>query len=171
MLGLTEQSPQVYVAGDRPTALSDADIDFLRRKLVEQKLPRIRICFHQSSDDLLQEMLILFAGRTYVRPARHLDKEESLLVLEGRGTYFFFDDAGNVTARIPLGPLGSGRSYFCRIPRSVYHCLLVESEFMLAMEATTGPFRPDQTVLAPWSPDAGDRAAAERYLQGLSESC
>lgn len=171
MLGLFEQSPQVYVARDRPAAWGDEEVEFLRRKLVEQMLPRVRICFHRSSDDLLQEMLILFAGRAYVRPAMHRDREESLLVLEGRGTYFFFDAAGNVVDRIPLGPLGSGRACFCRIPQHAYHSLFVESEFMLAEESTTGPYRPEQTVFAPWSPEVGDQAAAERYLQRLAESC
>lgn len=160
-------APLVLVATERIVSLAAADDTFLRDKRRAETLDRVRICVHKTGDDRLHEMLMAFAGSTYIRPSRHLDKEESLFVLDGFASYLFFDDAGAVTSVVKLGPLGSGRQCYCRIPANTWHALVVESPDILVKETTSGPFRRADTEFADWSPDGSDPGAVGRYLAGL----
>ncbi len=109
---------------------------------------RARICAHTTVDDRLQEMLIAFPNKDHVRPSRHAE-DETLYVLSGTGTYCFFDDHGSMTKQVPLGPLGSGKSCFCRVPAGRWHTMLLDGP-MLVLEACPGPYRKENTEYAPW---------------------
>jgi cupin fold WbuC family metalloprotein len=167
MLRLKTLGPQVLEAVEEVVPLGPAENEFLKGRLHSAHLDRVRICCHRNVEDRLHEMLMAFSSDTYIRPSLHVDKEESLLMLEGFGTYYFFDDAGRVTGQVPLGPLGSGRSFYCRIPANTYHCLLVESDVLVVKETTSGPFSREDTRFAPWAPDGKDAAAVAQYLNGL----
>jgi cupin fold WbuC family metalloprotein len=167
MLPLKTLSPLVLAAIEPVVPLSGAENAFLKQRLQRDHLDRIRICCHRTIEDRLHEMLMVFSGDTYIRPSLHVDKEESLLVLEGFGTYFFFDEQGQVTGQVPLGPVQSGRSFYCRIPANTYHSLVVESDQLVVKETTSGPFTRDDTRFAPWSPDGTDRGAVTKYLGSL----
>lgn len=167
MLALAPQNSQVYTAIEPVVTLGQEEERFLKAALKREAVDRVRICCHHTTDDCLHEMLILFSGATYIRPALHIDKEESLLILEGLGTYYFFDEHGRITQQVPMGPMGSGRSFYCRIPANTYHALLVESDFMLGKETTSGPFNRCDTVFAAWSPDGTDRRQVREYLECL----
>jgi cupin fold WbuC family metalloprotein len=158
---------QVLVATDQVVGLSSTENRYLNEQLRARSTDRIRICSHKTPEDRLHEMLMAFSRHTYVRPSLHHDKEESLFVLEGLATYVFFDESGRRTAAVPLGPPGSGRSFYCRVPANTYHSLIVESESILVKETTSGPFRRSDTVFADWSPDGSDPAAAQRYVEAL----
>jgi cupin fold WbuC family metalloprotein len=166
-LHLDTINAQVLVTKDAIVPLSQREDDFLKGKLRREHLDRLRICCHRTTDDRLHEMLMVFSGDTYIRPSLHIDKEESLFILEGFGTYLFFDEHGCVTQRIALGPIGSGRSFYCRIPANTYHCLLIEGDHLLAKETTSGPFSRQDTHFAAWSPDGSDRDGVRNYLDSL----
>jgi cupin fold WbuC family metalloprotein len=167
VIPLEELGPLVLAATEPVVPWRAAENEFLKTRLNERGLDRLRICAHRSGDDRLHEMLMTFSGSTYIRPSLHVDKEESLYVLEGRATYLFFDETGRVTSRVGLGPRGSGRPFYCRIPANTYHSLVVESEQILVKETTSGPFSRADTRFAPWAPDAADTAAVTAYLATL----
>jgi cupin fold WbuC family metalloprotein len=167
LIDLDVLGPLVLVAKKPVVPLSIVENKYLQEKRRNENLDRLRICVHKTGDDRLHEMLMTFAGTTYVRPSLHVDKEESLFILDGFGTYVFFDEQGNITKAVKLGPLGSGRSYYCRIPANTYHSLVVESDEILVKETTSGPFSRADTVFASWSPDGSDPAAVQNYLKTL----
>lgn len=169
LLSLRQLNTLVYSAVERVVPLGETENEFLKEQLQEKKLDRIRICCHPGVEDRLHEMLMVFSRDTYIRPSIHIDKEESLLILEGFGTYVFFDDQGNVIDRVPLGPMGSGRSFYCRIPANTYHCLTIESPILVAKETTSGPFSRADTEFPAWAPDGSDMKAAHRYLDSLDQ--
>jgi cupin fold WbuC family metalloprotein len=165
--GLKTLNAQVLAAVEPVVPLGCEENEFLKERLRRDQLDRIRICCHRTIEDRLHEMLMAFSGESYIRPSLHVDKEESLLLLEGFATYFFFDDAGRVTDRVPLGPLGSDRSFYCRIPANTYHSLVIESDCIVCKETTSGPFSKDATRFASWSPDRTDARAARQYVDAL----
>jgi cupin fold WbuC family metalloprotein len=167
LIGLQKINDLVLAATDPVVAFSKTENAYLQQELSSRGLDRLRICAHKTGEDRLHEMLMVFSGSTYVRPSLHVDKEESLYFLEGLGTYVFFDDQGRRTRSVPLGPAGSGRSFYCRVPANTYHSLLVESETVLVKETTSGPFRRSDTQFAPWSPDGADPVAARQYVNSL----
>ena len=68
------------------TRLAEAGVHLLIEKPLSTSLDgvdRLRICCHQSTDDRLHEMLMVFTRATYIRPSLHTDKDESLLFKGG----------------------------------------------------------------------------------------
>ena len=167
LIRLNKINDQVLVAADDVVPLSQVENEFLQEQLRYRSLDRLRICVHKTPEDRLHEMLMVFSGATYVRPSLHVDKDESLFILSGLGTYIFFDETGRKMSAVPLGPPDSGRSFYCRVPANTYHSLVVESDEFLVKETTSGPFRRVDTLFAPWSPDGADPSEARQYVQLL----
>ena len=152
---------------DRPgIPVGDADLDELVRLAAGNPRKRARLCTHAGPDSLLQEMFIVHEKSCYVRPHRHLDKEECVTVHRGEADIVLFDDDGNVTEVIRLGGRDSGRPFSCRMLLGVYHMFLIRSDVLVFSEATTGPFNRGKMVFAPWSPDEdGDVAGYRRSVE------
>lgn len=123
---------------------------------------------HADPSAALHEMLIVHHRDVYVRPHLHRGKGESFHVIEGEATVVLFDDRGAVEARISIGAAGSGRFFFYRIPEGVAHTFLIESEWLVFHETTSGPFDPSKTEFMPWAPDGSDADEARSYLDGLA---
>lgn len=160
---LTRFDAKVWYAAESWPRLGQHEEDFLKNELALQQIDRCRICTHHSNEDRLRQMLMAFRGDTYIRPSRH-KQDESLYVLEGAGKHVFFDDAGNATKVVPLGPLGSGQSVFCRIPAMQWHALVMNGD-MTVLETTSGPFRREDTEFSDWSPPDVENSGA--YMKSL----
>ena len=77
-------------------------IKFLKKKVHETKNKRARICLHKNEKDRLHEMIIILSKETYIRPHKHLNKAESLHVIEGTADVIFFNNKGKVTKKVRL---------------------------------------------------------------------
>jgi cupin fold WbuC family metalloprotein len=146
-------------------ALDIAITEELIQTLNREGLDRIRICIHERDDSVLQEMFIALANNTFIVPSLHTDKNESILLLDGLATVVFFDNWGHVTSRIPLAPYGNslGRATYCQIIAGQVHSVIVESEYVLIKETTSGPFVPRNTFFPEWAPRFSTNEEAERY--------
>jgi len=107
-------------------------------------------------------MLIVHTKGAYVQPHRHQNKPESYHVIEGVADLLFFDIRGCLTGVLPLGDNASGRIFYCRLNDSRFHTLVIRSETFVFHEVTTGPFRRENTVFAPWAP--GPKAKNEQRI-------
>lgn len=153
---------------NRPFVLVDpTTIAFLKDKASTNMIGRARVCAHPSPEDDQHDMLIVSHCNTYVAPHRHLSKSETFLVLEGRADVLLFDEHGNLTASIPMGPSGSGLPFFYRMPAGQFHSLRIETEVVVFVESTKGPFRKRDMENAPWAPKAQDNAAGRSYIAAL----
>jgi len=159
-LHMKAASADVYIVDEPFPNVGRQELEFLKSRIHESTRGRVRLCAHKSNNDELHEMFIAFSDRSYIRPSRHLGKDESLHVLEGSGDYLFFDEAGEVTDVVSLGEYSSGFQFYCRIPESANHALVLNSDYMIIHEITSGPFNRADTVFASWSPQEGDASAA-----------
>jgi len=152
---------------DRPgIPVGEADLDELVRLAAANPRGRVRLCTHEGPDSLLQEMFIVHGKSCYVRPHKHLDKEECVTILRGAVDVILFDGDGGVTEVLKLGDRDSGRPFSCRMVLDTYHMFLIRSEVLVFSETATGPFDRDKMVFAPWSPDDdGDVAGYERSVE------
>jgi cupin fold WbuC family metalloprotein len=139
----------------------------LKAQALASPLKRARICLHGSTADAIQEMIIALHRSGYVQPHRHPGRTESFHVLDGLLTVILFDDSGTVVRRLPLGPPGSARAVVYRQNASLWHTVLVESEFAVVHETVGGPFDPARTEFAPWSPPPGDEISARAFIHAL----
>lgn len=160
-------NPEVFITEESFPSISRDHPVFLRQHLGRSPKGRVRSCMHKANDDRMHEMFIAFTGSNYVRPSLHVGKDESLHVLEGEADYFFFDPNGKVTEVISLGACGSDYQFYCRIPAAAEHALLIRSDEIVVHETTPGPFKREDTVFSPWSPEDGNHASVEQFLARL----
>jgi cupin fold WbuC family metalloprotein len=170
MTPLTKLNDEVLVASSPLVQLGREDIEALKQRALGNPRRRIRICAHPDTADRLHEMLIVHTRGAYVRPHKHLQKSESVHIIEGEVDVVFFDDAGAVTEVVRMGDYGSGRKFFYRVGGPRYHTLLITSEFLVFHEVTNGPFRREDTVFAPWGPEEADTAACAALQQRVAAS-
>lgn len=162
-----EESPGVFYTDDSLVTADQAAIGFLKRAALASPLRRARLCAHPAPDATQHDMLIASHRDTYVAPHRHLDKSETLLVVEGTATVLLFDDNGQPTHVFAMAAANSGKSFFYRMPPRVFHSLLIESEFLVFVESTKGPFRREDSENAPWAPAPQDAAGGRVFRQQI----
>lgn len=164
-----EESFEVLYADEPMSVISRSDLEIIERRVGSAKFKRTRLCMHSSPADRLQEMFIVQCAATYIRPHKHLDKAESMLVLAGIADILFFDDYGSITRVLRVGDYSSGSPFFYRISHAIYHSLIIRTPTFLFKEATHGPFDKGKTKFAPWSPDETNAAAAAEYTTTLRQ--
>lgn len=161
---------EVLYAVDQIVKVGRKDIQLLKGRAQGNKRKRIRLCAHKNVKDNLHEMFIVHTKGTYVRPHKHLNKTESLYVIEGSVNIIVFDDEGNIIKALRMGNYSSGNEFYLRIPGSYYHTMLIKSEFLVFHEITTGPFKKSDTIFPPWSPNETDSNAIKEFMDWLSHS-
>jgi cupin fold WbuC family metalloprotein len=164
-----QETPEVYYAPPGFVTIGEAETAWLINRAAEQPRKRSRICFHADPAAAVHDMLIVHHRSCYVRPHRHFAKSETLTVLRGEAVAFIFDEAGAVTQSLPLGPLGGDRSTMYRMPHGVFHGLAIESEWLVFLETTSGPFDPRGSAFPTWAPDGQDKEAADRFMQRIRQ--
>jgi cupin fold WbuC family metalloprotein len=170
LLRMRQISEEVYVADQETVSVGRAEMEFLKAKVLETQRKRVRLCAHKDAENTLHEMFVVYMDKTYVRPNLHLNKDESLHILEGEADFFFFDETGRIQEIIPLGAAGSGRQFYCRVPAFAPHTLVMRSERLVIHEATPGPFRREDTVWADWAPDESDAPRVREFMRHLREA-
>lgn len=160
-------SEGVYGSKDAVITASRKEVEFLVRQAGVLPRKRARLCTHHHPDNTVHEMLIAMARETYIMPHAHEDKTESFHVIHGRAALVIFDARGNITRLLELGDLASGMTFYFRIAEPFYHTVLIDSEFLVIHETTTGPFKPNSARLAPWAPPESDRDAVVSYMNEL----
>lgn len=160
---------EVYVI-DAPIAhFGPEGIQFLKEKVYQTQRKRVRVCMHKDIQEKLHEMHVCYVKETYVRPNKHIKKDESLHIIHGSADFIFFDDKGAITDVVPLGDYTSGRNFYCRIPESVYHTFVIRSDIIVIHESTPGPFRREDTLFAPWAPEEANLPAVREYMDNLAQ--
>lgn len=163
------ENAEVLYADDRVVTIDATAIAELKRAAERNARKRIRVCAHRGVEDRLHEMLIVHEFNTYVRPHKHVGKSESFHVIEGEVDVVIFDDDGRISEMIEMGTFQSGRPFFYRIADPLYHTLLIRSPVLVFHETTSGPFKREETIFAPWAPEDGQREAVDRYLTELND--
>jgi cupin fold WbuC family metalloprotein len=162
------QNEEVLYAPPGFSALEPTDIAELKRRAAATARQRCRICLHPSANATLHDMVIVQGRGIYARPHRHLARPETIIVLEGEGTFVRFSDDGIPTAAVPLSAGGrAGTAQVLRVPTGEYHGLTVESEWLVICESTLGPFNPVANEFAPWAPSQENAGAVRDYLDDL----
>ena len=115
-------------------------------------------------------MFIVHAKDAYVRPHKHVNKPESLFLIEGEVDVVFFDDLGGITKIVEMGPMTSGKTFYYRLADPWFHTLCIKTDVIVFYEVTQGPFNREETVFPSWAPDGSDFSEVEAYMQGVTKS-
>ena len=170
LLKMKQLGEEVYVSDEDIVSIGSKEIAFLKNKVNLTQRKRVRLCIHKDIINTLHEMFVVYMSMTYVKPNLHVNKDESLHILEGQADFIFFDNDGNIIEIIKLGDYNSGRQFYIRVPAFKYHTIIMKSETLVIHEVTPGPFNRDDTIWAPWAPDENDPTAVEKFMSKLHEA-
>jgi len=160
---------EVYYASDTFASLTKADINELKKKAMGNGSRKCRLCLHADEKAPVHEMFIAFGNGAYIRPHKHLKKEESFHLIEGTADAIFFDDKGNITEVLRMGDFTSGRYFYYRLSQPRYHTLIVRSDFIVFKEVTKGPLVSGETDFAEWSPEENS-SEAKNYMKKIAKA-
>jgi len=169
MMKMKKFNDEVYYAEEKVVQVSREVIDFLKQKALENPRKRCRLCTHRDVNDKIHEMIIVHTRDTYVRPHKHTGKVEAFHLIEGLVDVLLFDEQGKIKQVIQMGPYGSGKTFYYKIDQADYHTLLIKSDIVVFHEITTGPFRKEETIFAPWSPEDTDKKSVSEFMKKLSQ--
>lgn len=152
MSQLEKQNSSVFRRGNNQCAISNSEISSLKMISDGNTINRSRICIHHCDEDTLQQMVINLNKQSYVMPAKHMKKEETLLLLEGRAKIIFFSVSGNVDEVVDMNLNTPNGSKLIVIPKGIFHSILAVTDSITFVETTLGPFRAEETEYAEWAP-------------------
>jgi len=144
---------EVLHASSRVLDIDKADMLQLCSIAAGTARQRSRFCAHSTSEEPLHEMFIVHPKNAYVRPHRHLGKVESMLVLAGSLQYITFTDDGDIEQCTKMGNYESGHTFYHSMREPKYHSMIIDSDWLIFLEITQGPFRKEDSEFASWSPE------------------
>lgn len=161
MIKMRQENAEVLYPDEDIVVISAADLKELKQLALINPRRRVRLCAHRSPNDRLHEMFIVHTRDCYVRPHKHLEKTESMAILEGEVDVVLFNENGSIRQVIPMGTPDSGKVFYQRLSDSIYHTLIIRTDFLVFHETTEGPFLRGNTIFPEWAPTEHDEAAKE----------
>ena len=166
MIKIRRESAEVLYPEEDIVVVTKADLDELKQLALLNPRQRVRLCTHSSPNDRLHEMFIVHMQDCYVRPHKHLEKAESMAILEGEVDVVLFHDDGSILEVIQMGAPDSGKVFYHRQSESIYHTLIIRTEFLVFHEATEGPFMRKNTIFPEWAP-AEQGTASNKFINKI----
>jgi cupin fold WbuC family metalloprotein len=164
-----EESREVFYSAGTESTVDHFDIAQLKKIANKNTRQRVRLCAHATTSDLLHEMVIVHNFGEYVRPHKHINKSESLHIIEGLVDLIMFTDDGSISQCLRLGEYASARPFYFRMAAPIFHMLIIRSETLVFHETTNGPFDRSQTLFAPWSPREVDKIQVECFIAEVEQ--
>ncbi len=141
------ESPEVIYCKEKIVEVSNDWIKLLTKHASLSPRKTCRLCLHSSKNSTLHQMVILHNKITHVPIHKHLHSEEIINVFSGSAVIKFYDNNGVVSKTIKLS---QDNCLTVKIPKNVFHSLIVKSDWFLFQEIIKGPFKPKNTKLASW---------------------
>ena len=159
MIKIRSESAEVLYPDEDIVVVASEDLKELKRLALLNPRQRVRLCAHRSPNDRLHEMFIVHTQDCYVRPHKHLQKAESMAILEGEVDVVLFHESGSIRQIIQVGAPDTGKNFYQRLPEEIYHMLIICTEFLVFHEIIEGPFLREDTVFPDWAPVRQDETS------------
>ena len=123
------------------------------KNIVASERSRHRLCFHQSPDVKLHDIIICYDQTSYIPPNKHVNKPETLCILQGNVKLYFFTDNGHLFSTLILSATDSSSSNIVRIPPNTWHGLRVlDDQPVIMKETILGPYDRSSLQWASFAP-------------------
>ncbi|MCE9615407.1 MAG: WbuC family cupin fold metalloprotein [Lentisphaerae bacterium] len=144
----------------------------LKREAAASPQRCFRLCLHTAPEDPVQEMIMAALPGSYCRPHLHPCRAVTYLAVEGEFDVVLFDEEGQVTRVVRLGPPGSGKTFCLRLAANHWHTNWFRSERVVFLEQMAGPYqREASNTWARWAPEEADAPGIAGFLKRLETVC
>ena len=126
------------------------------------KKKNLRLNLHNKNNDSFHNMIIFQWKGTYIRPHKHLYKEETCHMIEGKQQIIILDDNG---LNIDNCNLSVDENIIYRINKNTYHTSYIISEYVIFHESKPGPYLGNEDSIYPlWSPSSNNKLEQKEYM-------
>ena len=161
-------SEEVSCEVNEYSSIGQKDIDYLVQEANNLSSKKYRLCMHEINEDPIHEMFIIHPCNMYVRPHKHNNKSESMIVISGEADYIIFNENGCIEDIIRLASYNEKKKFYVKIRKSLYHTLLIYSEYFVFLEITKGPFIRNDTIFPNWAPEQSNNLQVKHFMKELS---
>lgn len=134
-----------FFSKSKTTTINKNMIEALKLESKMRGKSNARFCLHLSPDESLHDMVILeYKANKLMEPHKHLDKDETIHVLEGEMLGLILDDKCNLISKTILDPKNN---FLYRTAKGLYHLWVPSSNYVIFRETVQGPFGLDDNVL------------------------
>ena len=129
-------------------------LDELTAKAKQSLRLRMNYNFHPELSDPVQRLLNALEPWTYIRPHKHVTKEESFVLLRGTVLAVVFNDDGSIRDHFVLNSAAGNLGV--EFEENAFHMLTSLESGSVVYEIKEGPFVPHtEASSAPWAPREG----------------
>ena len=107
---------------------------------------RSRICLHDTNESVIQEMLLFLERKTVIDIHKHLDRDETYILIHGEIELNLYTESKELTKTINLTPFSEQGVFIFKTLKNQWHSLRVLSETAILFEITSGPFIKKNTI-------------------------
>lgn len=137
-----------YFSLKKSVAINKRLIEELKKISRENGNVNARLCLHGNPNEDLHDMVILqYKDKTCRKPHKHLEKNETLHIIEGEMLILLFDEEGKSINKTILNK----NNFAYRTSRNQYHLWLPLTEYVIYREIKQGPFKQEDNILPKWS--------------------
>jgi len=151
------------------SSIDKNDINYLISKASNLESKKYRLCMHESIENSIHEMFIVHPYNMYIRPHKHNNKSESMVVISGEAEYIIYNENGDIEDTIPLGVFNGKKKFYVKTNEKLYHSLKIYSEWFVFLEITKGPFKRKETIFPNWAPNPENTPEVKKFMLHLNE--
>lgn len=166
-----KEADGVYYTNSTLPLINTYTIAFLKESALKSKLKRARLCLHLHKTDIQHDMVIVVHRDSYVAPHRHLSQSETFILIEGNVNLLVFEENGDINNVINMKSFDNhdNNTFFYRMSKNIFHSLSLNSEFVVFIESTLGPFDLTQREHASWAPNHNDFNLGLKFIKNIVE--
>lgn len=144
-------------------------LEFLINDSLKNKLKRSRICTHKKPRSKIHEMFIAILKDSYIKPHKHLTKDESYLLIKGKLEIVIFNEKGRIKEIIYMSSTGKHKKLYFKVPKNTMHTIVIKSKYVVIKEVTEGPFNKKNDVFANFAPNENQKIKIKTYYKKLNK--
>lgn len=140
------------------------DINDMKNRAAKNNSGKFRYCFHKNESSHMQEMMFVQNKDVYARPHKHIEFDETQILIEGTGIVITFDETGAIHQTFQVGYKDNK---FWRIQKNIYHMLIPLSEQIVIFEVREGQFSSNSNIFPSWAPKESEHEKVLSFINNI----
>jgi cupin fold WbuC family metalloprotein len=159
-------SETTFCSDQYSPGLAIEDLNYLKDKYFKSERRRHRLCFHQNTEILLHDIVIIYDSKSYIPPNKHIGKSETIVLLQGELEFFIFNDRGEPFFGTKLSATDKQYPFIIRVPPNTWHGLrCISEEPCIVKETITGPYWKESLKWAEFAPSEVENSSSKKGFE------
>jgi cupin fold WbuC family metalloprotein len=161
---LNSKSLSIFLKKDTK-ALVDKHLLIELKKIAFETKKNIRINLHNQPNSQFHNMIIFQWKNTYIRPHKHIKKEETCHMIQGSQILYTFKNNRMLKEK---NKVDFKTNIIFRIDKNIYYSAKILSKFVIFHESKLGPFLGKRDSIFPkWAPKHDEILKINKFFKNL----